>query len=326
MNEHIPYIPLIAIVGPTACGKTSLAVDVAHSFDGEVLSGDSRQVYRRMDIGTGKDLCDYIVDGKPVAYHLIDIAEPGSKYNVYKYQHDFLRAYEDVCRRGKQPVLCGGSGLYVESVLRGYRMSFVPENRPLRERLEHKSLDELTDILSGYKSLHNKTDVDTAQRAIRAIEIADYYASHPDEENCSDDLNNNEKRLLSFIQDHSVVVGIDIPRDMRRESISRRLRDRLKNGMIEEVRSLLDEGISPDDLIYYGLEYKYVTLYVQGKLSYDEMYRQLEIAIHQFAKRQMTWFRGMERRGVQIHWLDYSSDISFKLSQIRDLIKKIDKN
>ncbi len=326
LNEHITYKPLIAIVGPTACGKTGLAVNVAHAFDGEILSGDSRQVYRRMDIGTGKDLFDYVVDGNPIPYHLIDIAEPGSKYNVYKYQHDFLHAYEDVCRRGKQPVLCGGSGLYVESVLRGYRMSYVPENKPLRESLSHKSLEELTSILAGYKSLHNTTDVDTAQRAIRAIEIAEYYRCHPDEENAGDGLDNHEKQLLKFIQEHSIVVGIDIPRDFRRSSISRRLQERLENGMVEEVQSLLSEGIPADNLIYYGLEYKYVTLYVQGKLTYGEMYRQLEIAIHQFAKRQMTWFRGMERRGVPIHWIDYSLDMSSKLSQIRDLLKFFDEN
>lgn len=282
---------LITILGPTASGKTSIATRLAHRMNGEILSADSRQVYRGMDIGTGKDLKDYTVDGTQIPYHLIDIANPGDKYNVYRFQHDFLEAYEGILSRERQPIMCGGSGLYLESVIRGYRMSTVPQNPGLRERLEGKSLKELTEILASYTTLHNTTDVDTAQRAIRAIEIQDYYrqVEMPDRE---------------FPEIQSVNFGVDIDRQLRRDKISRRLRSRLDEGMVEEIRGIIDSGVSPEDLIYYGLEYKFVTLYVIGQLSYEEMVEKLEIAIHQFAKRQMTWFRGMERRGVAIHWLD----------------------
>ncbi len=298
---------LIAIIGPTASGKTELAAGLVHRLGTEVISGDSRQVYRRMDIGTGKDLKDYTVDGHSVPYHLIDIAEPGTRYNVCQYQQDFLNVYNDMRRRGLVPVLCGGSGLYVESVLRGYRLLNVPENKELRAALEGKSLRELTEILKQYKILHNTTDTDTAKRAIRAIEIEEYYRNAPVEE-------------MSFPKLDALVVGVDISRELRREKISRRLRQRLDEGMAEEVRGLLDEGISPEDLIYYGLEYKYVTLYVTGHLTREEMFSQLETAIHQFAKRQMTWFRGMERRGVDIHWVSATLPTEQKIEQIMDLM------
>lgn len=298
---------LIAIIGPTASGKTELAAGLAHRLGTEVISGDSRQVYRRMDIGTGKDLKDYTVDGHSVPYHLIDIAEPGTRYNVCQYQQDFLNVYNDMRRRGLVPVLCGGSGLYVEAVLRGYRLLNVPENKELRAALEGKSLQELTEILKQYKTLHNTTDTDTAKRAIRAIEIEEYYRNAPVEE-------------MSFPKLDALVVGVDISRELRREKISRRLRQRLDEGMAEEVRGLLDEGISPEDLIYYGLEYKYVTLYVTGHLTREEMFCQLETAIHQFAKRQMTWFRGMERRGVDIHWVSATLPTEQKIEQIMDLM------
>lgn len=281
---------LITILGPTASGKTAFAALLAYALDAEIISADSRQVYRRMDLGTGKDLEDYVVNGRQIPYHLIDIAEPGTKYNVYEYQHDFLRAYEDIRRRGRRVIVCGGTGLYLESVLRGYRLSPVPQNPQLREKLEGKSLAELTEILKTYKQLHNTTDVDTAQRAIRAIEIAEYYRSTPVEDR-------------PFPALKSLTLGIAVDRETRRERISRRLRQRLEAGMVDEVRALLQEGIRAEDLLYYGLEYKYLTLYATGQLSYDEMFRQLEIAIHQFAKRQMTWFRGMERRGTAIHWI-----------------------
>lgn len=280
---------LITILGPTASGKTSVAVKLAAQLDAEIISADSRQVYRRMDLGTGKDLEDYNYKGKQIPYHLIDIVEPGTKYNVYAYQKDFLNAYNDIKARGKRVIVCGGTGLYLESILRSYRLSPVPQNEALRERLKGKSLDELTNILSQYKVLHNTTDVDSAQRAIRAIEIADYYQHTP--------IDDRPFPTLS-----SYNIGIDVDRETRRKRITTRLKQRLDNGMIDEVKKLLDEGIPAEDLIYYGLEYKYLTLHVIGKLSYDEMFRQLEIAIHQFAKRQMTWFRGMERRGIQIHW------------------------
>ncbi len=282
---------LIAILGPTASGKTQFASALANKLDTEIISADPRQVYRGMDIGTGKDLADYTVNGKQIPYHLIDIAEPGYKYNVFEYQRDFLKAYETVRIKGKLPIMCGGTGMYLESVLKGYRLLPVPENPELRARLNGKSLDELTEILKQYKTLHNTTDVDTAKRAIRAIEIEEYYAHTPVEER-------------SFPQLNSLIIGIDIDRELRREKITRRLHQRLEEGMVNEVRSLLDKGISPEDLIYYGLEYKYLTLYVIGKLTYEQMFHDLEIAIHQFAKRQMTWFRGMERRGFTIHWID----------------------
>ena len=281
---------LITVLGPTASGKTRFAVQLADRLDAEIISGDSRQVYRRMDLGTGKDLDDYRIGDRSVPYHLIDIVEPGTKYNVFEYQRDFLEAYNDIHRRGRKAVLCGGTGLYIESVLRAYRLSPVPQNPELRERLADKSLEELTALLATYKSLHNTTDVDTAQRAIRAIEIEEYYRQTP-----------LDRRPFPKIE--SLTLGVDVSREVRRERISQRLRKRLDEGMCGEVERLLAEGIKPEDLIYYGLEYKYVTLYVTGQITFDEMAQQLEIAIHQFAKRQMTWFRGMERRGTPILWI-----------------------
>ena len=300
-------IDLIAIIGPTASGKTSLATALAYDLDSEIISGDSRQVYRGMDIGTGKDLEDYVVEGRQIPYHLIDIVEPGYKYNVFEYQRDFLKAYEDICRRGKLPILCGGTGMYVESVLKGYRLLPVPENPALRERLSGKSLDELTAILSTYKKLHNSTDVDTVKRAVRAIEIEEYYRQTPVQER-------------EFPHLKSLIIGVSIDRDLRRKKISERLRERLDAGMVEEVRGLLERGIAPEDLIYYGLEYKYLTLYVTGQMTHAEMVHDLEIAIHQFAKRQMTWFRGMERRGFNIHWIDACLPLTDKLEQIKTLL------
>lgn len=299
---------LITILGPTASGKTNFACHLARSLNTEIISGDSRQVYRSMDIGTGKDLADYIVDGKEIPYHLIDIREAGDKYNIFEYQSDFHQAYNDIKSRGKLPILCGGSGLYIESVLRGYSLVNVPENKELRKKYETYNLPELTEILTTYKNLHNTTDVDTAQRAIRAIEIEEYKKQHPLEQNEFPPLN-------------SLVVGVDIERELRREKISKRLKSRLDEGMIEEVQSILDKGVSPDDLIYYGLEYKYITLYLLKQLSYQEMFSQLEIAIHQFAKRQMTWFRGMEKRGAHIHWIDASLPMKEKVGEILKLIE-----
>lgn len=305
---------LITILGPTACGKTEVATRVAARIGGEILSGDSRQVYRHMDIGTGKDLDDYIVEGKPIPYHLINIAEPGTRYDLFQYQRDFLTAYQGIVERGAWPILCGGTGLYIEAVLKGYALSPVPQNPELRERLEGKSLEELTAMLKDLKQrtgshMHNTTDVDSPRRAIRAIEIETYNLEHATERRTSPAL-------------PSLVIGIDMPRDERRRRITARLRQRLDSGMIEEVRSLLDNGIPADNLIYYGLEYRYVTLYVLGQLSYEEMFRQLEIAIHQFAKRQMTWFRGMERRGTHIHWIDGTLPLLGKVAAIMDLVAK----
>ena len=302
---------LITILGPTASGKTPLAAHLADRLGTEIISGDSRQIYRRMDLGTGKDLVDYVVQGRPVPYHLIDIAEPGYKYNVFEYQRDFLKAYEDITSRGKMPILCGGTGMYIESVLKGYRLLPVPENPELRTSLEGKSLEELTRILEGYKKLHNSTDVDTAKRAIRAIEIEEYYKQQPPE-------------YREFPSLNSLIVGVDIDRELRREKITRRLKQRLDEGMVDEVRGLLAEGIPAENLIYYGLEYKFLTQYAIGELTYEEMFHQLETAIHQFAKRQMTWFRGMERRGFTIHWLDATLPMEEKIEQIINLINTND--
>lgn len=299
---------MITILGPTASGKTSLAAALAACLKTEIISGDSRQVYRRMDLGTGKDLDDYQVEGYPVPFHLIDIVEPGYKYNVFEYQRDFLQVYQDMRKRGLLPILCGGTGMYLESVLKGYRLLPVPENPELRAKLAGKSLAELTAILATYKKLHNSTDVDTAKRAVRAIEIEEYYLTQ-------------DAEARSFPSINSLIVGIDIDRELRRAKISCRLKERLEKGMVDEVRRLLDEGIPPEDLIYYGLEYKFLTLYVIGQLSYDEMFRGLETAIHQFAKRQMTWFRGMERRGFSIHWIDAALPMDVKVNEIMGLIQ-----
>ncbi len=319
---------LITILGPTASGKTPLAAALARSFPkvesretggecdearmecgAEIISADSRQVYKRMDIGTGKDLEDY----GEVPYHLINICEPGTKYNLFQYQQDFFDAYEDIIKRGRQPILCGGTGLYIEAVLKGYHLSPVPQNQKLRDRLEGKSLEELTAMLATLKEksgsvMHNTTDVDSCQRAIRAIEIETYNLEHP-----------MPLRELPAID--SLIVGVNIDRELRREKITRRLKARLDEGMVDEIRGLLDSGIPAEDLIYYGLEYKYLTEYVIGNLTYDEMYRQLEIAIHQFAKRQMTWFRGMERRGFTIHWIDATLPMEEKVRAVRSLFK-----
>lgn len=307
-----PRTRLITILGPTACGKTALAVALANELGSEIISADSRQVYRGMDIGTGKDLEDYVVDGKRVPYHLIDIVEPGSKYNLYRYQRDFMAAYDDIVSRGAQPILCGGTGLYIEAVLKGYALSTVPQNPALRKQLEGESLETLTQKLVELKkknnsNMHNTTDVDSCQRAIRAIEIETYNLEHT-----------AERRPAQPVD--AIVFGLDIDREERRRKISERLRQRLDNGMVDEIKRLLDSGVAPTDLIYYGLEYKYVTEYVIGKLSFDEMFRQLEIAIHQFAKRQMTWFRGMERRGTVIHWLDAALCMEKKINEIKRML------
>ena len=322
---------MITILGPTASGKTPLAAALAVALPpvngecgGEIISADSRQVYRRMDIGTGKDLADYTVHGSgsmvqgssltinqeplTIPYHLIDICEPGTKYNLFQYQQDFFDAYHDIISRGKTPILCGGTGLYIEAVLKGYQLSPVPQNPALRASLEGKTLDELTQMLVELKqqngsTMHNKTDVDSCQRAIRAIEIETYNLHTP-----------TDHREMPPVD--SLIIGVNIDREARREKISRRLKTRLEEGMIDEVKGLLAEGIPAEDLIYYGLEYKFVTEYIMGQTTYDEMFKRLEIAIHQFAKRQMTWFRGMERRGFSIHWIDALQPMEDKVQQI----------
>ncbi len=298
---------LITILGPTACGKTTFAAHLATEMGTSIISADSRQIYRRMDIGTGKDLADYTIDGNTVPYYLIDIVEPGYKYNLFEYQRDFLSAYNTIKEKGATPILCGGTGLYIESVLKGYRLSPVPDNQELREKLADKSLEELVEILKGYKTIHNVSDLDTCKRAIRAIEIADYYKNTPIDKE-------------PFPEITSTIIGLNIDREKRREKISNRLKARLKEGLVDEVRNLINEGINPEDLIYYGLEYKFVTQHIIGELTYDEMFTQLEIAIHQFAKRQMTWFRGMEKRGIHINWIESELPMNEKIRQAKEII------
>ncbi|MBQ5749706.1 MAG: tRNA (adenosine(37)-N6)-dimethylallyltransferase MiaA [Bacteroidaceae bacterium] len=306
-------LDLIAIVGPTASGKTTLATALAKRIGTEIISADSRQLYRGMDIGTGKDLAEYTIDGVSIPYHLIDICPAGYRYNLFEYVRDFNAVYADMKARGKQPLLCGGTGLYVETVLKGYSLPPVPENKALRESLQEKSLDELADILRNYKTLHNSTDIDTCKRAIRAIEIAEFYSRQEPEL--------LEPRPLL----NSLIVGVNIDRELRRAKITRRLHERLREGMVEEVKSLIDSGIEPESLIYYGLEYKFLTEYIIGRTTYDEMVERLEIAIHQFAKRQMTWFRGMERRGHTIRWIDATLPTDAKVDTIVKWIQEQDK-
>jgi tRNA dimethylallyltransferase len=299
---------LIVVLGPTATGKTRFAAKLAARMDSEIISADSRQVYRRMNLGTGKDYEDYLINGKQIPYHLIDIHEPGYKYNVYEYQQDFFNVFTNIRERGIIPILCGGTGMYIEAVTKGYKLMSVPVNEALRNDLKDKSLKELETQLSNYKKLHNTTDTDTKKRAIRAIEIEEYYISHPE----------TEKNLPKIIP---LYIGISCNRELRRKRITQRLHRRLENGMIEEVKHLLEEGISHEDLVYYGLEYKYITQYLTNVLKYDEMVQKLNIAIHQFAKRQMTWFRKMEREGIPIYWIDSSLPMHEKLLMAADYLK-----
>lgn len=305
-NESSEY-NLITVLGPTATGKTAVAAHLAAKINGEIISGDSRQVYRGMDIGTGKDYGDYFVDGIEIPSHLLDIENPGKHYNVYRFQNDFAEVFHDIHHRGKFPVLCGGSGLYLESVLKDYKLIHVPPNPQLRKELEGKSLDELVEILKSLKPrLHNKTDIETERRAIRAIEIEMFARENP-------------KKETALPEVISLNIGIAVDRETRRERISRRLKQRLEEGMLDEVQNLLKSGLTPKQLIYYGLEYKYLTLHLTGELSRQEMFEKLEIAIHQFAKRQMTWFRGMEKRGTKIYWIDANLPMEEKVMEILKL-------
>ncbi|MBN2610440.1 MAG: tRNA (adenosine(37)-N6)-dimethylallyltransferase MiaA [Bacteroidales bacterium] len=300
------FCDLIFVLGPTACGKTRFAAELAARIDGEIISADSRQVYRRMNIGTGKDYKDYIVNGRVIPSHLTDICEPGEKYNVFEFQKDFLEVFTRLKKRNKMPIVCGGTGLYIEAVTNAYKLMPVPPDEKLRKTLEEKTLDELTAMLAGYKTLHNKTDIDTKKRAVRAIEIEEFYKKNPA----------NPK---PFPELKSLLIGLTFERETIKRRITQRLYQRLKEGMIEEVEALLNDGINPEDLIYYGLEYKYVTLFLTGRLGYDEMVNKLNIAIHQFSKRQMTWFRKMEREGAVIHWLDGNLDLEPKLNKVLEL-------
>jgi tRNA dimethylallyltransferase len=300
---------LLFITGPTASGKTLLAATLASVLKGEVISADSRQVYRKMNLGTGKDYSDYIVNGISVPYHLIDIAEPGYRYNVFEFQRDFRTVYDDLKSRNVFPVVCGGSGMYIDSIITGYKMVEVPPDSGLRAQLEKKSMQELIEILSAFKKLHNQTDIDTRKRIIRAIEI--------EHSNRSGKLEQTQFPALK-----SLIVGVHVDRDIRRQRITERLQKRLREGMIDEVKWLLDSGVSRETMIYYGLEYKYITLYLADKIDYDSMIKSLEVAIHQFAKRQMTWFRGMEKKGIKINWISSELPLSEKVEKVLELLKK----
>jgi tRNA dimethylallyltransferase len=298
---------LLVVTGPTASGKTSLAAALALRLNGEIISADSRQIYRQMNLGTGKDYGDYVVEGRHIPYHLIDIADPGYKYSVFEYQRDFVKVLDDLGTRDKFPVVCGGSGLYLDSLISGYKMIEVPPDPLFRASLERKSLAELTGILSSFKKLHNKTDIDTKKRAIRAIEIERFIGTVMD-----------DQKQFPIVK--PLVAGVLFSREKRRDRISERLKRRLEEGMVDEVRQLMMQGVDPETLIYYGLEYKYITLYLTGMISYDEMYRSLETAIHQFAKRQMTWFRGMERKGIPIKWIDGELTMDEKVEQVLEML------
>ncbi len=299
---------LITIIGPTASGKTQLATQVAKALGGEIISGDSRQVYRGMSLGTGKDIADYTVDNVQIPYHLIDIADAGSKYNVYEFQKDFFKAYSDIKIKGNQPILCGGSGLYIESVIKGYKLIAVPDNAELRQWMKQQTDEVLINKLASYKKLHNQTDTTNRKRLERAVEIEEYYANNVVDETPLPKISN-------------IIFGVKFSRNNERNRITCRLKQRLKDGMVDEVKGLIDSGVKPDDLIYYGLEYKFITQYILGQLSYDEMFTQLNNAIAQFAKRQMTWFRRMERNGIDIHWIQGSIPISEKVEIVMNSVK-----
>lgn len=300
---------MLTLLGPTACGKTALAVRLAARIDAEIISADSRQVYRGMDIGTGKDLNEYTIDGHIIPHHLIDVADPGETYNLFRFKQDCLAALKEIHHRQRTAILCGGTGMYIEAILRDYRLDPVPYNAPLRQQLNGMTLAQLRERLATYKTLHNTTDTDTIPRALRAIEIADYYHTHP-----------ATNGVGESPPDKHLIVGLTLPRDERRRRISERLTQRLQNGMVDEVRHLISQGVSTDILLRYGLEYRYITMFLLGRLTYDEMRQQLEIAIHQFAKRQMTWFRGMERRGIHIHWLSALDAYDDNINRICTLI------
>ncbi len=300
MKNEEQKINLIVVTGPTATGKTAFAANLAHQLNGEIIGADSRQVYRGMDLATGKDINDYIVEGNPVPYHLVDIVDPGYEYNVFEFQNDFLKVYNDISSRGKMPVLCGGTGMYIESVLKGYKLIQVPDNEILRKKLNNKTDSELVELLRSFKEVHNVTDIEDRKRLVRAIEIQTYYKEHPEID-------------TFFPKFNYVIFALNFGRQIIRARITERLKIRLDQGMENEVKELLDKGLTPDQLKFYGLEYKFLTQYVIGEISYDEMFKMLNTAIHQFAKRQMTWFRRMEKNGYKIHWIDGNLDLNEKL-------------
>lgn len=300
---------IIVVLGPTAVGKTGFAANLAYEIDGEIISADSRQVYRGMDLGTGKDYDDYIINGKKIPYHLIDIVDAGTEYNIYEYQKDFWKAYEDIKLRGKVPILCGGSGLYIEAVLEGYELTSVPVNESLREKLEKHTDDELRNMLANMKKLHNKTDTDSRKRLIRAIEIETYAVE-------------NEVDSSDFKKLNPFIFGLNTDRQIVRKRITKRLRERLEGGLVDEAKKLLDSGVSSEMLVFYGLEYKFLAEYLAGEYSYNDMFQKLNSAIHRFSKRQMTWFRRMERNGYEIHWLSSEKMMKNKIYEAKLLLKK----
>lgn len=306
-EQFFKHYNLFVILGPTASGKTSLAAKLAYLVDGEILSADSRQIYQGMDIGTGKDLEDYVVNGKQITYHLIDLRKAGEKYNVFEYQRDFFKKYNDILKRNKFPIMCGGTGLYIDAIVRNYNLLEVPANTKLRQELENKTMGQLIEMLKKMKKLHNKTDIDTKKRVIRAIEIEMYYKNHP-------------LKRTNYPHINPFVIGIIYNRQTEKQRITERLEQRLDKGMIEEVQKLLDTGLSPESLIYYGLEYKYITLYLTGKLNYEQMVKKLNTAILKFAKRQRTWFRRMEKLGVKIHWIKGEIGEYEKILKIKELV------
>lgn len=303
---------IITILGPTATGKTHIAALLAKKIGAEIVSADSRQVYRNMDIGTGKDLSDYQVDGFPIPFHLIDVVEPGVEYNVFQYQQAASKAIKEIQKREVPVILCGGSGMYLEALLKGYKLFPVPTNNELRTHFQTQSFDDLSKLLASFKSLHNITDTDHPERLYRALEIEIYYQNHPELQEISTPI-------------PSIIFGLNGDRDHIRKKITLRLKERLENGMIEEIETLIQNGVNPTQLIRYGLEYKFVTQYLLGELTFDTMFEKLNIAIHQFSKRQMTWFRKMERDGFLIHWIDISLSETEKLEYIQQqlLTKKV---
>ena len=302
---------IITILGPTASGKTSFAANLATNLNAEIISGDSRQVYRGMDIGTGKDLKDYIVGQRMIPYHLIDIVDAGYEYNIFEYQKDFYKVFNEIKDRKKNPILCGGSGMYIESILNGYKLIQVPQNKVLRDEFEKTKTEKLVKILSSYGSLHNISDTSDRKRLIRAIEIQQFHKTNKD-----------IQTKLPVIK--SIIFGIDLERDEVRNRITKRLKTRLQEGMIEEVKELMRKGLSSEQIKFYGLEYKFLTAYINDELSYDEMFRQLNTAIHQFAKRQMTWFRRMEKKGFNINWIDGKLNLETKINKCIEIINSFE--
>jgi tRNA dimethylallyltransferase len=297
----------IIITGPTASGKTALAAHLAYELNGEIISADSRQVYKKLNIGTGKDLAEYTVNNTPINHHLIDVAEVGTHFHLYDFITHFYGAFQAIEKLGKLPIICGGTGLYLDAIIKKHELAAIPNNFELRLQLEKLNLEQLIAKLFSYNNKPENADLTTKKRLVRAIEIADY-------------LSNNNSPKTNFIDLKPIIFALDLPKEARRNKISIRLKHRLENGMIDEVKDLINEGISHERLQFLGLEYQYISKYLLNEMSYDEMFLKLETSIHQYAKRQMTWFRKMEREGNQIHWLDATKPMEENLIAIKLLI------